>query len=68
VRFATNERSATKDELLPTLDILEALNADKEAPWADARDGKGLSAEKLRSLLKPFEVKPVRKRTANTPE
>ena len=42
---------------LPTEDILKALNADREAPWADWRRGDGISAEKLGRMLKPFGVK-----------
>jgi uncharacterized protein DUF3854/uncharacterized protein DUF3631 len=53
-----------KDELLfiPTADILEKLNADKEAPWAGWKKGKGegLSAEKLSRILRPYKVRSMR--------
>jgi Protein of unknown function (DUF3631)/Domain of unknown function (DUF3854) len=48
---------------IPTDEILEALNNDKETPWASWRKGEGLTAEKLKSLLKPYGVKPVRPST-----
>jgi putative DNA primase/helicase len=52
------------DDLFPTLELVDALNGDKESPWADWREGKGISPEKLRSLLKRFQVKPDRNRSA----
>jgi hypothetical protein len=35
------------------------LNSDNEAPWADWKkgDSKGLTAEKLSRILKPFKIK-----------
>jgi putative DNA primase/helicase len=45
------------DDFLSTEYILNALNADREAPWADWRRGDGISAEKLARMLKPFGVK-----------
>jgi hypothetical protein len=44
---------------LPTSDILPALNAHAEMPWADWRNGQGLSAQKLRSMLTDFKVRSV---------
>ena len=53
-----------KDELLfiPTADILEKLNEDREAPWADWKKGKveGLSATKLSGILRPYKVRSIR--------
>jgi Protein of unknown function (DUF3631)/Domain of unknown function (DUF3854) len=66
--FCQKRKVTEEDHLLPTLDILAALNADKEAPWADWREGAGLSAEKLSNLLKPFGVKRVRKRIETSKE
>jgi uncharacterized protein DUF3631/uncharacterized protein DUF3854 len=43
------------DPFVPTDKILEALNRDKEAPWADWKNG--LTAEKLAKTLKSFGVK-----------
>ena len=52
------ERGLTLDtDFLPTDEIQNALNADKEAPWADWRNGQGISAEKLAKTLKPFGVR-----------
>jgi len=52
------------DDLYPTTQLVDALNLDKEAPWSDWRDGKGLTPTKLRSLLKRFpDVKPDRIRS-----
>jgi hypothetical protein len=53
------------DDHLATEDILAALNSDKEAPWADWHQSQGLSAEKLRHLLKPFGVKSVQRQKDN---
>jgi putative DNA primase/helicase len=46
-------------EFQPTGDILEFLNSDDEAPWADWKSGdkKRLTAEKLSRILKPFGLK-----------
>jgi putative DNA primase/helicase len=46
-------------KLLPTFKILDHLNSDKEAPWADwgKGDDKGLTTHKLASMLKPFKIK-----------
>jgi hypothetical protein len=41
---------------LPTSDLLEALYADKEAPWADWR-GRGLTAHSLAGLLHVYGIK-----------
>jgi hypothetical protein len=50
-------------DFLSTPDILAALNSQREAPWADFRDGKGLSQQKLRSLLVPFGVRSFQQTT-----
>jgi hypothetical protein len=44
----------------PTVEILEGLNADKEAPWADWKHG--LTAEKLGRTLRSHGVKSARSR------
>jgi putative DNA primase/helicase len=44
-------------DFLLTANILAALNSQREAPWADLRNGQGLSEQKLRSLLVPFGVR-----------
>jgi putative DNA primase/helicase len=44
---------------LATTDILTALNSLTEMPWADWRNGKGLSAEKLRKMLADFKARSV---------
>jgi hypothetical protein len=51
--------SAKEAEFQPSGDILEFLNFDDEAPWADWKSGdkKGLTAEKLSRILKPFGLK-----------
>jgi len=56
----TIERPTESFIFLPTSTALELLNQDKEAPWADWKNG--LTPHKLRHLLSPFEVKPVRAR------
>jgi hypothetical protein len=42
---------------LATNQILAELNKDKEAPWADWRNGDGISAEKLSRYLRGFGIK-----------
>ena len=44
-------------DFLSTPGILSSLNSQREAPWADFRDGQGLSQQKLRSILVPFGVR-----------
>ena len=44
-------------DFLPTTAIVDALNTEKEAPWADWKNGTGITAEKLARILKPFGVK-----------
>jgi hypothetical protein len=48
-------------EFLATFIILDYLNSDDEAPWADWKKGdkEGITAEKLSRLLKPFKIKSV---------
>ena len=59
---AAKNESPEDDLFIPTSDLLAALNADKEAPWADWHKGKveGLSAKKLGAFLSPYKVKSVR--------
>jgi hypothetical protein len=60
LRDLFKERNIRDDEdFLSTHDILETLNSNKEAPWADFRQGAGLSARKLSNYLKAFQVKSV---------
>src|SRR5262249_18349023 len=53
-----------KEELIfiPTTEILDRLNEDKEAPWADWGKGKteGLTAKKLSKMLHPYNVTSIR--------
>jgi len=44
---------------VPSDDIVEHLNLDKEAPWADWQRGDkhGMTTTRLAGLLKPFEIK-----------
>jgi hypothetical protein len=47
---------------LPTADIIEKLNADKEAPWVDWRygkDGTGISPHKLGRCLSNYKINSV---------
>jgi hypothetical protein len=55
------------EKLLPTYEILDHLNSDDEAPWADWKKGdkEGITAEKLSRLLKPFKIKSVRRKINN---
>jgi hypothetical protein len=46
---------------LPTVKLLEALNAMEEAPWGSLR-GEALDARGLARLLKPYGVKPEKLR------
>jgi putative DNA primase/helicase len=52
-------------DFLSTPDILAGLNSDHEAPWADFRDGQGLSQQRLRSILVPFGVRSFRQTTGS---
>ncbi|MFD4256441.1 DUF3631 domain-containing protein [Streptomyces sp. NPDC058534] len=47
--------------LLSTRHLLEALNADKEAPWAEYTD-KGLTPRGLQLLLKPYGINATNRR------
>jgi len=44
---------------LPSDELVEYLNCDKEAPWADWKkgDNKGITVEKLSRILKTFKIK-----------
>jgi Protein of unknown function (DUF3631)/Bifunctional DNA primase/polymerase, N-terminal len=60
----TSHQSGTDsgdDFLLSTTDIVGALNKDKEAPWADSRNGQGLSEKKAASYLRRFRIKSIQK-------
>jgi hypothetical protein len=57
------EKACRKDGFLATDLILERLNADREAPWADLRAGQGLSAKRLGDTLRGFGIRSVVKRT-----
>ncbi|MBV8484638.1 MAG: DUF3631 domain-containing protein [Verrucomicrobia bacterium] len=52
-------------DFFPTDEILEALNKNKEAPWADWKHQ--MTAEKLAKILLPFGVKPRQKRHRGDP-
>jgi hypothetical protein len=64
VRRRIDAGTPDKNQLIfiPTTDILEKLNEDKEAPWASWGKGKqeGLTAEKLSRMLRPYKVKSIR--------
>lgn len=45
-------------EVITTVELLEAINADDELPFGAWREGKGLDARTLARLLKPYGVKP----------
>lgn len=50
-------------DAMATQDLLEALNADEEAPWGSINGyGRGLDAYKLASMLRPFGVQSKSKR------
>ena len=52
-------------DFLPTDEILEALNKNKEAPWTDWKHQ--MTAEKLAKILRSFGVKPKQKRRGGKP-
>ena len=64
VRRRIDSGAPDKNQLIfiPTTDILDRLNEDKEAPWADWKKGKdeGLSAQKLGRMMRPYKVKSIR--------
>jgi putative DNA primase/helicase len=43
-------------ESMWSIDLVAALNADQERPWATWNKGKPISQKQLANLLKPFEV------------
>jgi putative DNA primase/helicase len=45
---------------VPTDHLIECLNEDKEATWADWSRGNGITPHRLAKLLKPFSVKSER--------
>jgi hypothetical protein len=61
-RIESGSQDKKKLLFLPTSSLLQILNADEEAPWADWSRGKteGLSAEKLSKILHSYNVKSVR--------
>jgi len=48
------------EKSIPTDQLVERLNEDKEAPWADWSNQKGITPHKLAKMLKPFGVKSER--------
>jgi putative DNA primase/helicase len=64
VRRRIESGSPKKDALIfvPTTDILDRLNEDKEAPWFGWSKGKQeeLGHEKLSRMLRPYKVKSIR--------
>src|SRR5215218_10379999 len=64
VRLLRDVRDVFDDkggDKLPTVKLLEALNAMEEAPWGSLR-GEALDARGLARLLKPYGVKPEKLR------
>jgi hypothetical protein len=55
------------DEFLSSDDIINSLNSDKEAPWADWQKGdvKGITVEKMSRYLKRFKIKSDRPQIEN---
>jgi putative DNA primase/helicase len=48
---------------LPTVTLLEYLNGLEDRPWADFRHGKGMNANVLSKMLRPFGIRPEPIRT-----
>jgi len=48
----------TPEDGLPTATILNHLNGLDESPWATWAKGKGLAAQHLAKILKPYDVRP----------
>jgi hypothetical protein len=44
------------DDAIRSVDLVAALIADPERPWADWRHGRGLTQKQLGGLLKPFGI------------
>jgi hypothetical protein len=63
IRAVFGEREG---EFIASADLIEALHGIEESPWRDWRRGRGLSAEALARLLKPFGVRPRRVRRGET--
>jgi Protein of unknown function (DUF3631)/Domain of unknown function (DUF3854) len=53
-------RGSPEDKLFPTDDLATELNKDKEAPWADWKNG--LTVHKLGRILTDYGVKSVQRR------
>jgi hypothetical protein len=67
VRLLAGIRDAfdvTVVDRLPTSDLLETLRADEEAPWQDWHHGRGLKAEGLSYLLRPYGIRPRQMKVA----
>jgi Protein of unknown function (DUF3631)/Domain of unknown function (DUF3854) len=47
-------------QFIPTDHLIRELNGDKNQPWSDWGNGKGLTPHKLARILKDFGVKPRR--------
>jgi hypothetical protein len=61
VRLLADVRRVVQDlgdpEKIPTADILAGLHGLEESPWADWKNGKPLSAERLGRYLREYSVK-----------
>lgn len=59
VRLLTDLRTVFRDaHRMATAEVLAALHALPESPWADLGGGKPLDAPRLAALLRPFEIAP----------
>jgi len=59
VRSVFDEKDAA---WIPTTDLVSALGAIEESPWATWHKGNPISPTKIASLLKPYGVRPNRQR------
>jgi putative DNA primase/helicase len=57
------ENEVKPDGFIATEVILVRLNANEQAPWADWRNGQGMSAKKLGEFLRRYGVKSIVRRT-----
>lgn len=62
-RIFEEEEENNDKGFLSTAQIIEALNKDDQAPWADWNKGSGISAKKLGSVLRKFDVHPFKTTT-----
>ncbi len=49
---------AKKADFIPTKDLLAALETNDESPWIEIRTSRGLTAQSIAKLLKPFGITP----------